>query len=151
MRISDWSSDVCSSDLLDGARRRLRSGRQVLPAHLEPTLMQAGGVDPVGDTRILQRDYIGIATVRALPRLRLVEARCAQQGFWPQRPRIGDPKTGIVGTAIGGGDYQCIVVDELELAIGDIASRSEENKSEPQSLITNSYAGLHLKKNKIIQ
>src|SRR3546814_5913449 len=139
MRISDWSSDVCSSDLLDGARRRLRSGRQVLPAHLEPTLMQAGGVDPVGDTRILQRDYIGIATVRALPRLRLVEARCAQQGFWPQRPRIGDLKTGIVGTAIGGGDYQCLVVGELELATGAIAPRSEERRVGKECVSTCRY------------
>src|SRR3546814_4573302 len=36
-------------------------------------------------------------------------------------PIFGDLKTGIVGTAIGGGDYQCLVVGELELATGDIA------------------------------
>src|SRR3546814_15608935 len=29
MRISDWSSDVCSSDLLGGARRILDLGRQL--------------------------------------------------------------------------------------------------------------------------
>src|SRR3546814_13795549 len=48
MRISDWSSDVCSSDLvvgvLQGALLGFLAAQQFLqPVELEPDLQQAGG------------------------------------------------------------------------------------------------------------
>src|SRR3546814_21199168 len=56
MRISDWSSDVCSSDLLDIARRfdrglaaaerrRLYHHRRLLDGYGEPALGDSGGAD----------------------------------------------------------------------------------------------------------
>src|SRR3546814_16151324 len=47
MRISDWSSDVCSSDLQPQPDQRDSAGQQQQPA--EPTAPKAGvdGVDPV--------------------------------------------------------------------------------------------------------
>src|SRR3546814_2340571 len=56
MRISDWSSDVCSSDLLDIARRfdrglaaaerrRLYHHRRFLDGYGEPALGDSGGAD----------------------------------------------------------------------------------------------------------
>src|SRR3546814_11855348 len=33
MRISDWSSDVCSSDLLAAFKKHLFTGRREMPAH----------------------------------------------------------------------------------------------------------------------
>src|SRR3546814_17661956 len=42
MRISDWSSDVCSSDLRNRPRRR--GGRQALGPHVRPCASQAARI-----------------------------------------------------------------------------------------------------------
>src|SRR3546814_7745139 len=46
MRISDWSSDVCSSDLFNGAR--VGEFRQRAAAELDGKAAQPGGVNGVG-------------------------------------------------------------------------------------------------------
>src|SRR3546814_1048362 len=47
MRISDWSSDVCSSDLLPGMLGPLFPGRLVVGEGTEPLLVAADGLDEV--------------------------------------------------------------------------------------------------------
>src|SRR3546814_10528960 len=42
MRISDWSSDVCSSDLVTGAIKPVAVLRELLPAFHEPISAQMG-------------------------------------------------------------------------------------------------------------
>src|SRR3546814_14186685 len=44
MRISDWSSDVCSSDLIDGARRRARPFRRRIDGVGKDLRRQARGL-----------------------------------------------------------------------------------------------------------
>src|SRR3546814_12790411 len=54
MRISDWSSDVCSSDLLDigiGVRFRAQCGGGPPRLDYGPALFRVGGVDQFGAGR----------------------------------------------------------------------------------------------------
>src|SRR3546814_13022479 len=56
MRISDWSSDVCSSDLSTGGRRRARKRAEVLLDRLEELrLAIALGEVPLGQLEDLAR------------------------------------------------------------------------------------------------
>src|SRR3546814_6662691 len=111
MRISDWSSDVCSSDL--------------------------GAEPPVGRERLAIQGGVVVA----------------QEAVWPARlyftdmPGLQhagivvahDPKLDMgVYFAVGGGGFLDIVVED----------RSEEQKSELQSLMRISYAVFCLKKKK---
>src|SRR3546814_10302164 len=111
MRISDWSSDVCSSDLLDGPpgrrRRAARGGAPRVPAgrggHGErrgPAWLNRGGADA-------DRDAVGRP---GCPRRRVA------------RRAVGD--AGEAGRRAGGAG----------------AGRSEEHTSELQSLLRISYA-----------
>src|SRR3546814_5810817 len=65
MRISDWSSDVCSSDLRDGGRR--------LPYRGEA---QHGGIDPAIESI---REIIGLNPVGHLDNLLVGEHQPAEQ------------------------------------------------------------------------
>src|SRR3546814_6207636 len=143
MRISDWSSDVCSSDLLGlgavvgGELARLFGdvgrvadvGRQVAQAACEldalgdrDALRQRGGV-VAGDGQRLQP---------AVVVLRLVLV--AQGG-------------GVAVAGVRGGDHGLADVPGL-VAAGDLELRSEEHTSELQSLMRISYAVFCLKKKK---
>src|SRR3546814_8225610 len=62
MRISDWSSDVCSSDLGDGDRigaidgkGRIVWGDQLLAILAEPVLKKEPGATIIGDVKASQR------------------------------------------------------------------------------------------------
>src|SRR3546814_7093755 len=127
MRISDWSSDVCSSDL-----------HCPLP-----------GAHPPG----MQRR---IAIVGTMPRA-IIEAaphRCvaAKPQFGEHRRRIG--AEAIAPRAIGGGlDAEAIadrIAHRAHLRALQIRRqvRSEEHTSELQSLMRTSYAVFCLQKNK---
>src|SRR3546814_3880786 len=120
MRISDWSSDVCSSDLVrrqvvaqaahsgDELRQRLARQRAPAPGHLAPPV---GRVD--------------------LPRhVRQVEVALGAQVVHDGSQRAH----GAVRTARAGGDALPV-------------ARSEEHTSELQSLMRISYAVFCLKKN----
>src|SRR3546814_9839311 len=122
MRISDWSSDVCSSDLDDAddirlrlaARDRLHRARYRTRAahvplhhvHARPWLQ--------ADAAGVEGDALADEHHRRLPRRAAVPAHREQS----RRPRR---------------------------ALRD-AERSEENTSELQSLMRNPYAGFCLKK-----
>src|SRR3546814_2016799 len=119
MRISDWSSDVCSSDLARRVQLHRRPGQQ--------------GVDEAGEHRadaggevVAEAEGWVLVHVGALGELELhgVDA--------------------VRGTPMAAGD-----VAALEAAVGGVAVaerlRSEEHTSELQSLMRNSYAVFCLK------
>src|SRR3546814_1689188 len=117
MRISDWSSDVCSSDL---------PGRVI-------------SLDPVGVGLRLRRR---IDVPRHLVRARLHHtAKLGQRRHHDpeKQDREGDAKPNHLRCEIG--------KLELRHRIGTLAfERSEEHTSELQSLIRISYAVFYLKK-----
>src|SRR3546814_3616036 len=137
MRISDWSSDVCSSDLFaalavelsdpqpseaDPDRRAGRGDRRL--QHLRPVSERAAPrllVRPRPDRRGGER-RAGGAMVRPHPRLYRASRRQAADAAPP------DPR--MAGRERAGG----------------VAGRSEEHTSELQSLMRISYAVFCLKK-----
>src|SRR3546814_9475475 len=137
MRISDWSSDVCSSDL-----RRL-------PAEDSQHLEAALGTEPV------------IAAVEGgLVRNRDAGAVTVEHGVL-QPP--GQVSAGVLQQrhqVVGGGTRDG-VMEVQQATAGDAGAgrqvhqvvdveRSEEHTSELQSLMRNSYAGFMFKKKKNI-
>src|SRR3546814_2788050 len=123
MRISDWSSDVCSSDL------PLHRG-DALPAELA-LLGQQGGLRPL--------------RARLAPYLRA--SGCHQQLLQQLRPlpvsREADPADDPFGAA---GPASAGLWQGRERARLAARGRSEEHTSELQSLIRISYAVFCLKK-----
>src|SRR3546814_9382027 len=120
MRISDWSSDVCSSDL---QVRQLH--------HREERLLE----------RILDRLRLGQQRVEVLLdllryRQRLVHRACDGHVDAAQPP---------AGRGIG----QQVVGQQRVQVLHRVAVRSEEHTSELQSLMRISYAVFCLKKKKI--
>src|SRR3546814_6085303 len=139
MRISDWSSDVCSSDLL---RHRLAELGEVEAA-------VDGGADlafaPPGEELVHRRLHLSSITFTLVDRapadiLAPVEARHAD--ILEQQQVDADLRDLAAGVANG---------DELA-ADGERAQRfverSEEHTSELQSLMRISYADFCLKKKK---
>src|SRR3546814_3695070 len=68
MRISDWSSDVCSSDLAKGQARRLVAGCMVGVIEAEPK--GYGLVSAVANIRNLRGRHKLLAHAHAPPRIR---------------------------------------------------------------------------------
>src|SRR3546814_1666671 len=151
MRISDWSSDVCSSDLV---LRRRGAGRQ-------PALLDGGGGDESRPQppRLLRRPHrrpgvpqrhggLAAADGRAAGRHRDLAGR-AGQGVEEAGNREPDPcRRPAVSRAM---PLSRLLPDVAavppELAItGLVLDRSEEHTSELQSLMRISYAVLCLKK-----
>src|SRR3546814_10024504 len=125
MRISDWSSDVCSSDLMAGL-----SFVDLLPA--------AGGEIAAGLQPTLQRLYrIGLQALLALHdgEANLLAFRQALEALGPDRAEMDEDILAI------------LAADESE-ALGIV--RSEEHTSELQSLMRISYAVFCLKKKTIV-
>src|SRR3546814_4152549 len=133
MRISDWSSDVCSSDLslgllvIDEPQRRAIGGEAVAAAEamFVVDLTIAGGLKldqpvarPVAERPGDARRRIAVAEDRIFA----LEP--------PRQPRL------LFAHDIG----------EQGIALHVIARRSEEHTSELQSLMRNSYAVFCLKK-----
>src|SRR3546814_7260367 len=116
MRISDWSSDVCSSDLAESAELARRDDVHVL----ELVLVQIGRVRVEAGEHAAHRifdqrlvfDRLHVIRLHAIQDLDEGLQILEVQGF---RSRLG-----------------CLV--------GEYALRSEEQTSELQSLMRNSYA-----------
>src|SRR3546814_4969047 len=129
MRISDWSSDVCSSDLGVDPAGRHEVQRLADAVGKVLILLEHGGA-----THEIQRPgvdlvQIGIAALR----------EGAQQVERRRRLRIGPDLALRIGLAA------------LRLepdVVDDVAARSEEHTSELQSLMRISYAVFCLKKKK---
>src|SRR3546814_6982887 len=140
MRISDWSSDVCSSDLLAVVHSGVHAGGAGRPtvraARLHQDLGDGVGGDPVGDPGA---DPDGVADPRPHP------GRAGQSGQpladqpLPARDRLDD------ATAQDGAADRGAGLRDHGVAAHP-ARRSEEHTSELQSLMRISYAVLCLKK-----
>src|SRR3546814_9397486 len=118
MRISDWSSDVCSSDLLDHAVADVDALRKAVAAENQRGAVDRGDARPVGAFDEIERTGDGRAFGDILVRLR-------RRG----RDIVDDPDV------------------EARISDGAVA-RSEEHTSELQSLMRISYAVFCLKKKK---
>src|SRR3546814_3451003 len=119
MRISDWSSDVCSSDLLSKAR----SGARVSAREVDTDRLQAR-------TQFEQRAQLVVKSGLDLAELDRIDPAVAE--------RLAD-HAGPRAAGLDGEDEQ---VEQR-----GIAHRSEEHTSELQSLMRTSYAVFCLKKN----
>src|SRR3546814_4454486 len=144
MRISDWSSDVCSSDLLDcaqGCQRRVRRDlrdRQVADNRISffehpPDLVDRD-----------QRQSIALALYQPFLRHQLESGRCRMPGRDPRALLLdgrihsgGNLLAGLVPLRTGGGETD------------GRPFRSEEHTSELPSLMRISYAVFCLKKKQI--
>src|SRR3546814_9332111 len=141
MRISDWSSDVCSSDLIVAAwksvsGRRLASARS---AHHIDGLHILIGRDRLGTEFATHAAGLHPTEGRAKRRHIAIDADRAARDLPRHRRRMGavgaphrtaEPIVGIIVNA-----------DSLRFPIiGNDRQRSEENTSELQSLMTLSYA-----------
>src|SRR3546814_3847037 len=145
MRISDWSSDVCSSDLVVGEKLhrqavedRRDEGIGSVQFHRVGGLL-AGARETIG---VRQQDHLAAARRHLLH---------VGGGLLEQRPRGGadddrhvlvDEGDGAVLHLAGGVALGVDVADLLQL------QRSEEHTSELQSLMRISYAVFCLKKKK---
>src|SRR3546814_3614407 len=118
MRISDWSSDVCSSDLaVDATRKPQHHAGKAVARHIIVQAHHHRAID-VGRTRIE----------------RVLVARLAHPAI-PLAPPVGE-------------DDRLLPVLHLEGEAAVGVQRSEEHTSELQSLMRISYAVFCLKKKK---
>src|SRR3546814_6780116 len=126
MRISDWSSDVCSSDL-----RRADGGYVELPRH------HAAG--PAGDLGGFTRRLSPDPALQVVELARQLRRRCRA------RQEVG----GSIGRRRGGVPRQAAGVDAVtpgRPAAQRATLRTEEHTAEPPSIMRNSYAVFSLKK-----
>src|SRR3546814_1684904 len=120
MRISDWSSDVCSSDLFDGAKD---VNAEILRQLLVPRILEAVG----------QRIDIGQIAFDDLPDLAGI-LRLAFQAIGLEHEVEQALVIEQVVQRFHGADIFPVVIDVL------LQVRSEEHTSELQSLMRISYA-----------
>src|SRR3546814_279968 len=165
MRISDWSSDVCSSDL---GLLPVGSGRAALPGLLLSTLPRLLGTLLLGTLpglllavrRLAGLGLAGLALV-GLGQVHRLARRLGLLG-----PGVAVPVAGVTvgvrvppGRRIAHGDMlsrhrehwsqpQRLTHPPLHRSKTAATARSEEHTSELQSLMRNSYAVFCLKKNK---
>src|SRR3546814_6571423 len=126
MRISDGSSDVCSSDLgvsrlivLDEAERRILADAEQVP------------LPPMIPSRIDAQEAVALKLLKRYLNLRYTRSRLKRP------PSIWLTKlTGDMGLIQGG----------MPLRVGEHVPRSEEHTSELQSLMRISYAVFCLQK-----
>src|SRR3546814_4326408 len=132
MRISDWSSDVCSSDLPVG-----RIGPVLQGAAAADHEMRAGRFDPVG-RRLDQLDRARRDALAAVG-LGARQHALAGQGEGHEHRPLADLPVELDG---GPADAVAATADQV---------RSEEHTSELRSLMRISYAVFCLKTNNINQ
>src|SRR3546814_7265864 len=135
MRISDWSSDVCSSDLL--VRHRVRIS-EVFDADGPSAL----GVGEELHGRLLRHQQRTREVVRLhalAEELGIARGLAVPQDAAGQRLQHGRPRVALRRQPAG----------EVEAPVADVGdARSEEHTSELQSLMRISYAVFCLKKKK---
>src|SRR3546814_4792895 len=148
MRISDWSSDVCSSDLFPiTVKKHLRAQEIAEQNHLPCIyLVDSGGANlPNQDEVFPDRDHFG--------RIFFNQANLSAKGI----PQIAV----VMGSCTAGGAYVPAMADESIIVkeqgtiflagpplVKAATGRSEEHTSELQSLMRISYAVFCLKKKK---
>src|SRR3546814_7072613 len=147
MRISDWSSDVCSSDLLAGVPDQREFPAFDVVQIIAADLLGAGHRHDQALVAVIAADDDGIALAKVLGQEFLDGGEALVGKFAPNTiGRIGiadDPVSILVGD--GGAD---VVTGNREQLLPDLHRcqiRSEEHTSELQSLMRNSYAVFCLK------
>src|SRR3546814_9427234 len=135
MRISDWSSDVCSSDL-QVARRELR--RLVLD---RVRLEIRHGLGSVRDIPILAQRAVWMCPTSGL------QESQAWKGFLPTK-RMRSPAFQLALRFKGAKQGSLAFSQACDPQSGVARRRSEEHTSELQSLMRISYAVFCLKKKK---
>src|SRR3546814_3275229 len=139
MRISDWSSDVCSSDLLIGAAELVEArNRQEGFRIADIGRQRRRGID--GQAGALRR-LVGLFERGTDILLRIAVAPDAED----QRRHLAEIDLIL---QIKAGLFQDLGVEEVEDGVGRIAIRSEEHTSELQSIMRISNAVFCLKKKK---
>src|SRR3546814_8776747 len=132
MRISDWSSDVCSSDLPLALKSRMDEGIEILPIFrlrwLENRGVSMGFFH--AETDVMRWLLVGMT---------MVIAAFVGVWMWREKARQDVAALGLVlGGAIGN------IIDRVRLGYvvdyADLHFRSEEHTSELQSLMRSSYA-----------
>src|SRR3546814_5413125 len=119
MRISDWSSDVCSSDLLEA----------LLPFSGASVRIGISGVPGVGKSTFIER--FGLLLVEAGHKVAVLAV---------------DPSSKVSGGSILGDKTRMEELSRHAQAFIRPSPRSEEHTSELQSLMRISYAVFRLKK-----
>src|SRR3546814_8404180 len=140
MRISDWSSDVCSSDLEHDVLVRV-----IAPVQADqPWRTVRGATDGVDRGEVLFQQLVADDALE----LRAVPVRhFARDVLQLLRAHVLGRRVDQVAHAHAGGEH----VGHLEIQVADQLrrlSRSEEQTSELQSLMRTSYAVFCLKKKK---
>src|SRR3546814_9688594 len=146
MRISDWSSDVCSSDLLALRRRPCRAAEDAVGRPALPPCRTAGArrcPRPLPRLRDVARRRVAGAAHRYRPPL----AREAQavSSAAVSRSAVGDRDTFVArfGGVFEHSPWIAAAAFDAGLPEGP-PTRSEEHTSELQSLMRNTYAVLCL-------
>src|SRR3546814_9054895 len=132
MRISDWSSDVCSSDLIlrhGGSPIMWRTGHSLIKAKMKETEAELAG-EMSGHFFFRERWYGFDDGIYAAARL--LEILAAR----------GEPPEDVFAAIPKGLNTPELKIDMAE------GERSEEHTSEPQSLMRISYAVFCLKQKK---
>src|SRR3546814_10238005 len=135
MRISDWSSDVCSSDLV--------SGRS--PEGWARAVAEAASVH--GADRVVAEANNGGAMVESV--LRAADMRLPVRLVHASRGRSARAEP-VAALYESGRALHCGAFPELEDEMCGLLARSEEHTSELQSLMRTSYDVFCLKKQKHI-
>src|SRR3546814_1725831 len=149
MRISDWSSDVCSSDLILGVLVRPVIGVHRLAKRLRGRLPVAIMVAIAVAARLALPGYGPELLRHLLTVLRLLTFLCLLTGALGGKLlltlRLGCIAPIAIDRAAQGGRKR---MQPTRYPLPCIAQRSEEHTSELQSLMRNSYAVFCLKKKK---
>src|SRR3546814_8737711 len=138
MRISDWSSDVCSSDLLGRKLPKTLVGAEQA-AQLRAGKTQQAGNGNIGEERRAGRTHVGIGGHQCMLGADYVGSSGQQVGWQPHR--YG--RQYLIAAENGG-----IGQVGLRSRTQQQKQRSEEHTSELQSLMRISYAVFCLKKKK---
>src|SRR3546814_5454904 len=141
MRISDWSSDVCSSDLLDLLNALVGAPLDAGTAHFQPSSLQVTTVD------------VGNPTTNLIPAQATAGFNVRFNDTWTGasldaalRQRLDSAGSRYELTASVSGESFLTAPGALSEML--ISARSEEHTSELQSLMRISYAVFCLKKKK---
>src|SRR3546814_6063590 len=128
MRISDWSSDVCSSDLAHGLDRDVRLDTEVTDARFDPadnrwTVTAADGRAWRAPALIVATGQLNRVNIPDIPGREGFAGAQFHTARWDASVDLAGKRVGVIG-------------------------RSEEHTSELQSLMRISYAAFCLKKKK---
>src|SRR3546814_7016505 len=134
MRISDWSSDVCSSDLLDAADTMLAAMAERLQAAIGDDAIAARFSEHSLAVLMRGNDY---AQTTAL-------AERIREAFSSHVFQIGN-RSSVITASIGGVQIGEKIASVTQVLAKANQGRSEEHTSELQSLMRISYAVFCLK------